>query len=76
MRVLITGGCGFIGSNLAAEGLKRGHEVTVFDNFSRVGSKENLAWLKSLGSPSVISGNISDYVAVSSMIKEGDYDER
>ena len=32
MRVLITGGAGFIGSNLVAEWHRRGAEVTVLDN--------------------------------------------
>ena len=33
MRYLITGGCGFVGSNLAAEVLKRGEELFIIDNF-------------------------------------------
>jgi CDP-paratose 2-epimerase len=43
---LITGGCGFVGSNLAASLLDDGHEVVAFDNLSRHGSSENLAWLR------------------------------
>lgn len=49
MRYLITGGCGFIGCNLAAEAIRRGESVTVIDNLSRVGAAENLAWLRSAG---------------------------
>lgn len=41
MRILITGGAGFIGSHLAAAYLRDGHEVAVLDNF-RTGSKRNL----------------------------------
>ena len=37
-RVLITGGCGFVGSNLAVSFAAHGFEVTVFDNLSRRGS--------------------------------------
>ena len=48
MKILITGGAGFIGSNLAAYFARQGHQVTIFDNFSRRGSQANLAWLKSL----------------------------
>ena len=45
MKLLITGGCGFLGSNLAAEALRRGDDLVVFDNLSRYGSTENRAWL-------------------------------
>ncbi len=41
MRILITGGAGFIGSNLAEHLLAKGHAVTAFDNLSS-GKKENL----------------------------------
>ncbi len=41
MRILITGGAGFIGSHIAAAYVRDGHEVAVLDNF-RTGSKGNL----------------------------------
>jgi CDP-paratose 2-epimerase len=44
---LITGGAGFIGSNVADYYLSKSHNVTILDNFSRPGSEYNLAWLKS-----------------------------
>lgn len=47
MKILITGGCGFLGSNLANEAFARGFQVAIFDNLSRVGSASNLAWLQS-----------------------------
>ena len=46
MKLLITGGAGFIGCNLAAHFIRAGHAVTLFDNFSRRGSEANLAWLR------------------------------
>lgn len=49
MKYLITGGCGFVGSNLAAEVIKRGEELYVIDNLFRFGSDSNLQWLRSLG---------------------------
>ncbi|MFK2343304.1 GDP-mannose 4,6-dehydratase, partial [Bacteroides fragilis] len=49
MKYLITGGCGFIGSNLAAEVLKRGEELFVLDNLFRYGSGSNLEWLRTKG---------------------------
>jgi len=45
MRVLVTGGAGFIGSNLVEELVRRGDEVTVVDNFS-TGAMENLKRVK------------------------------
>lgn len=44
---LITGGCGFVGSNLADALAARGDEIAILDNLSRVGSAENLKWLRS-----------------------------
>ena len=48
MRVLITGGAGFIGSNTADKLLQDGHEVILLDNLSRQGSEKNLVWLQSI----------------------------
>ena len=46
MRMLITGGAGFIGSNLARALLADGHAVTLYDNLSRPGSQRNMHWLR------------------------------
>jgi CDP-paratose 2-epimerase len=43
---LITGGAGFIGSNLADRLMTAGEPVTVYDNLSRPGVEKNLLWLK------------------------------
>ena len=45
----ITGGCGFLGCNLASTLLEKGERVVVYDNLSREGSKQNLEWLRSRG---------------------------
>jgi CDP-paratose 2-epimerase len=44
--VLITGGAGFIGTNLAHRLLSEGTPVMVYDNLSRAGVEQNLAWLQ------------------------------
>lgn len=43
---LVTGGCGFLGSNLVAALLDDGVEVVALDNLFRHGSEQNLAWLR------------------------------
>src|SRR5688572_4926780 len=43
--ILITGGAGFVGSNLAHRLLSAGHRVRLLDNLSRMGVERNLRWL-------------------------------
>lgn len=45
-HVLVTGGCGFIGTNLAERLLQEGRPVLVFDDLSRPGVERNLGWLR------------------------------
>lgn len=70
MKYLITGGCGFLGSNIAAEVLARGDELVVYDNLSRVGGDKNLAWLKTLGEFRFVKANTADMETLSSTVKE------
>lgn len=44
--VLITGGAGFVGTNVAAAHLDAGRRVLIFDNLSRPGVEKNLRWLQ------------------------------
>lgn len=56
---IVTGGCGFCGSNLSASLLADGHEVVVFDSLARQGASTNLAWLRSLeGKLTVVQGDM------------------
>lgn len=70
MKYLITGGCGFIGSNLAAEVLKRGEELVVFDNLFRFGSSSNLEWLKAKGDFKHYPLDIRNLNDIETVIKE------
>jgi len=45
VRILITGGVGFIGCNLADACIPAEHQLTLYDNLSRLGSEANLRWL-------------------------------
>ncbi|MCK9613956.1 MAG: GDP-mannose 4,6-dehydratase [Candidatus Omnitrophica bacterium] len=69
MKYFITGGCGFLGSNLCAEVLKRKEELIVFDNLSRIGAKENLKWLKKQGRFKFFQSDIRKTRAVETVIK-------
>jgi CDP-paratose 2-epimerase len=44
-KALITGGAGFVGTNVAAQLIQSGYHVVVYDNLSRPGVERNLAWL-------------------------------
>lgn len=71
MRLLITGGCGFLGSNLAAHGISCGAKVSVFDNLSRPGASENLNWLQEIGRVEYIHGDIRNRNDVENLIRRG-----
>lgn len=62
MKILITGGCGFIGCNTAAKYMKEGHKVTVLDNLSRKGSEKNLEWLEKQGDFEFFRGDIANLI--------------
>jgi len=58
MKILITGGAGFIGSHLAEKLVNLGYDVTVLDNLS-TGNKKNLASI--LDNVTFVEGDIRDY---------------
>jgi len=63
MKVLITGGAGFIGVNCATYFADKGHEVVMFDNLSRIGSEKNLKWVKSRCSVEFVKGDLRNFEA-------------
>ncbi|MGB6076815.1 MAG: SDR family oxidoreductase [Candidatus Acidiferrales bacterium] len=70
MRYLVTGGAGFIGSNIVDELLRRAHDVTVLDDFSS-GKEENLA---AAGKKiRLIRGDICDLEAAREACEGADY---
>lgn len=70
MKLLITGGCGFLGSNLASDALARGDELIVFDNLYRNGSRDNLVWLQSQGKFRFEHGDIRNQNDITRLIRE------
>jgi UDP-glucose 4-epimerase len=69
MRVLITGGAGFIGSHLADHFVSKGDQVTILDNFS-TGAKENIAHLS--GKITTVNGDIRNIDLVEKLTNETD----
>lgn len=66
MRLLVTGGAGYIGSHTVREVLRRGHDVAVFDNLL-------LGHQASVAVP-VIRGELADPAAIGRVLKDGRFD--
>lgn len=69
MKVLVTGGAGFIGSNIVEEFLNRGDEVRILDNFS-TGRRENIVEFNN--DIELIEGDIRSYHTVIRAVEEVD----
>ncbi len=63
MRVIVTGGCGFIGSHIVEQLLREGHEVTVIDNLS-TGRLLNIKHLISNKRLTFVEADISDHTKI------------
>ena len=72
MRILVTGGAGFIGSHLCERLINDGHEVVALDDVS-TGSVSNLINLKGASKFSFIEGSILDTQILASAMRETDY---
>jgi len=69
MKCLITGGCGFLGSNIASKILEQGDELIIFDSLYRFGSYQNKEWLETQGEFIFIHGDIRNTNDVERTIK-------
>jgi len=67
-KYLITGGCGFLGSNIAAHLIRNNENVIIFDNLYRFGAEINLEWLKSQGLSEFCHGDIRSEYDVENVI--------
>jgi CDP-paratose 2-epimerase len=74
VKVLITGGCGFIGSNTAARFSEIGHQVTLYDNLSRVGADSNLDWLRRNHRVEFIQGDVRNLDALCELFRARHFD--
>ena len=70
--VLITGGAGFVGTNLAHRLLDTGRSVLLFDNLSRAGVEQNVRWLRAVhgGRMKVAVADVRDEEAVRRAVEQ------
>ena len=69
MKYLITGGAGFLGSNLASKVLSENEELFIFDNLYKRGTHENLKWLMEQGNVNFVHSDIRNKNDVETAIK-------
>ena len=72
MKYLVTGGAGFIGSNIVSELLRQGQQVVVLDNFA-TGKRENILTLMKNENLTMIEGDLRSFHIVRSAVKGVDY---
>jgi UDP-glucose 4-epimerase len=72
MRILVTGGAGFIGSHLCERLTSEGHKVTAIDNFS-TGNALNLNGLAESSNFNLVEGSILDTTILHPLVKDAQY---
>jgi UDP-glucose 4-epimerase len=71
MKILLTGGAGFIGSHLAEKLISEGHSVTALDNLS-TGSSANLVSLKGSSDFKLVEASMLDRAIVDQLVADSD----
>jgi len=69
VRAVVTGGAGFIGTNLIISLLDRGDSVILYDNLSRNGVEENLTYLEGRENLEIALGDVRDYERLREVVK-------
>lgn len=71
-KILVTGGCGFIGSNLVHQLIQDGEAVVAFDNLSRKGASANAQWLagQHRHGLELVRGDVRDLTAVRAAMRD------
>jgi len=70
MKLIVTGGAGFIGSAFVAQSIMRGDEVIVLDKFTYAGHHENLDCIKDKSRLQIVTGDICDSALASRLLRE------
>lgn len=74
-NIFISGGAGFIGSNLAGYHLAKGDNVLIFDNLTRKGTESNIDWLKKntkKGTLKFVKGDIRNLAQIKRYVGNSD----
>ena len=70
MKIFVTGGCGFIGSNFVIEQINRGNKILNFDKLTYAANQDNLLEINQNFNYTFLKGDITDSEKLSSTIKK------
>jgi len=70
MKLIVTGGAGFIGSAFVAQSIERGDEIIVLDKFTYAGHRKNLDGIKDQSRLKIVTGDICDAALTQQLLRE------